>query len=361
MRAQHRHRRRQRAGAAQRENREANATETTRTDLPILFLYNLDPEWDPPFAQDVVDEIESLTADLRALGHRVTPVVVGDDDVDAALASHHPNDNIVFNWCEELPNVPRSDARVASVLERLGYAYTGATSPVLAMSWNKPRVKGMLERCGLPTPRGRVYTSAQVNDWSRFPAIVKPAWEHCSVGVSRESVVLTTEGLRQRVEQILEEHAQPALVEDFIDGREFRVCLWGNGSLEVLPVAEMGYAAFDDVRDRLCVYDAKFDPESRPFNEIELLLPAPLTEDERRRLCDIAIPAYRAMGCRDYGRLDLRLRGDTFYILDVNPNPDLASDGSLIVGAEEAGYSQAGVVSRLVNLAAARHPKFSSQ
>ena len=64
------------------------------------------------------------------------------------------------------------------------------------------------------------------------------------------------------------------------------------------------------------------------------------------------------MGCRDYGRLDLRLRGDTFYILDVNPNPDLASDGSLIVGAEEAGYSQAGVVSRLVNLAAARHPRF---
>src|SRR4030067_497859 len=128
MRAQHHHRRCESTGAARGENQEANATETTRTDLPILFLYNPDPEWDPPFAQEVVDEIESLTADLRALGHRVTPVVVGGDDVDAALASHHPNDNIVFNWCEQLPNVPRSDARVASVLERLGYTRHGATS-----------------------------------------------------------------------------------------------------------------------------------------------------------------------------------------------------------------------------------------
>lgn len=341
-------------------NAEANATDTLRRDLPILLLYNLDPEWDPPLAQQVVDEIEVLTADLQNLGHRVTPVVIGDDDVAAALAPYDPSDHVVFNWCEELPNTPRSDARVAGVLERLGYAYTGATSAVLAMSWNKPRVKRMLQGCRLPTPHGQVYTSSEIDDWNRFPAIVKPAWEHSSVGVSREAVVLTAEELRRRVARVLEEHAQPALVEDFIDGREFRACLWGNGSLEVLPVAEMGYAAFDDVRDRLCAYDAKFDPESRPFNEIELLLPAPLLQDELRRLTDVAVPAYRAIGCRDYGRIDLRLRGDTFYILDVNPNPDLASDGSLIVGAEEAGYTQAEVVSRLVNLAAARHPLFGT-
>ncbi len=337
---------------------EVRVTDPQRTDLPILFLYNLDPEWDPPFAQQFLDEIEELTARLRALGHRVTPVAVGDDDVAAALADHDPAEHIVFNWCEELPNLPRSDARVVRVLERLGYTYTGATAAVLAASWDKPRVKHLLESCGLPTPSGRVYTTSDVDGWKRFPAIVKPAWEHCSVGVDREAVVLTTDELRNRVGQLLEEYQQPALVEDFIDGREFRVCLWGNGTLEALPVAEMGFAAFDDVRDRLCVYDAKFDPESRHFNEIELLLPAPLPEDARRRMTDLAIPAYRAVGCRDYGRLDFRLRGDTFYILDVNPNPDLAYDGSLIVGAEELGYTQADVVSRLVNLAAARHPKF---
>jgi D-alanine-D-alanine ligase len=323
-------------------------------------LHNLDPEWDPPLAQVVIDEIESLTCELRSLGHPVTPVTVTDDNVAAALAPYDPGDHIVFNWCEELPQVPRSDARVARVLEALGYAYTGATAPVLAGAWNKPRIKRILEGCGLATPHGRVYTSPTVDDWTVFPAIVKPAWEHCSIGVDRQAVVLTPDELTQRVAQVLRDYAQPALVEDFIDGREFRVCLWGNGALEALPIAEMGFAAFDDVRDRLCVYDAKFEPESRPYRDIELLLPAPLSEDEQRRVADLAIPAYRAVGCRDYGRLDLRLRGDTFYILDVNPNPDLANDGSLIVGAEEIGYTQADVVSRLVNLAAERHPRFSS-
>jgi D-alanine-D-alanine ligase len=331
----------------------------TRTDLPILFLYNLDPEWDPPFAQEVVDEAEALMANLGALGHGVTPAPVSTDDIGATLRPHDPHAHIVFNWCEELPHVPRSDARVAGMLEDLGFAYTGATAAVLAASWNKPRVKRTLEVCGLPTPRGRVYTSPEIDDWESFPAIVKPAWEHCSVGLSREAVVRDAEELRAQVAQVLQDHAQPVLVEDFIDGREFRVCLFGNGSLEVLPMAEMGFAAFEDVRDRLCVYDSKFDPDSRHYHEIRLFLPAMIDEDDRRCMAEAAVTAYRAVGCRDYGRLDFRLRQGVFYILDVNPNPDLTSTGSFVCGAEEVGYTQAQLVSHLVNLAAERHPHFA--
>jgi D-alanine-D-alanine ligase len=307
----------------------------------------------------VVDEVEALMAGLRRLGHAVTPAVVTSGDVAASLQPHDPGEYIVFNWCEELPRMPRSDARVARELEAQGYAYTGATAAVLAASWNKPRVKQQLERCGLPTPAGRVYTTPQTEDWERFPAIVKPAWEHCSVGLSREAVVRDGAEMRAQVAQALQEYAQPVLVEEFIDGREFRVCLFGNGTLDVLPVAEMGFDAFDDVRDRLCVYDAKFDSESRHFREIELTVPAVLTEDQRRPMTESALTAYRAVGCRDYGRLDFRLRDGVFYLLDVNPNPDLTSNGSFICGAEEVGLTQAQMVSRLVNLAAERHPSFA--
>src|SRR4030067_853718 len=173
---------------------------------------------------------------LRSLGHQVTPAPVSPDGVAASLRPHDPLEHIVFNWCEELPRLPRGDAHAVDVLESMGYAYTGATSAVLAASWNKPRVKQTLERCGLSTPQGRVYTTGEVDDWDRFPAIVKPAWEHCSVGLSREAVVMSRKELRSRVGRVLEEHAQPALVEDFIDGRGFRGCLCGNGTLEMFPV-----------------------------------------------------------------------------------------------------------------------------
>jgi D-alanine-D-alanine ligase len=95
-----------------------------------------------------------------------------------------------------------------------------------------------------------------VKDWERFPAIVKPAFEHCSLGIDTNAVVLDAKELGDRVAYIRETYAQPALVEEFIDGREFHVTLWGNGHIHMLPPAEMDFSAFTDVRDRLCTFDS---------------------------------------------------------------------------------------------------------
>jgi D-alanine-D-alanine ligase len=120
--------------------------------------------------------------------------------------------------------------------------------------------------------------------------------------------------------------------------------------------AEMDFSAFDDVRDRLCTYDAKFDATSRHYKDIQLHLPAPLTDAEYQLLETTAIATYRRLGCRDYARLDLRLRDGEFYVLDVNPNADLSSEASLAMAAEVAGYSFGAMRSHIVNLAALRHP-----
>ena len=151
---------------------------------------------------------------------------------------------------------------------------------------------------------------------------------------------------------------QSALVEDFIDGREFHVSLWGNGELQMLPVAEMDFSRFDDVRDRLCTYESKFHPGSRHYDGIQTLLPAPLAEAEQNLLYRTAQSAYRAYRCRDFARLDIRLRDGVFYILDINPNPDISSDASMACAAEAAGYSFGAMGSHLIRLAAARHPVF---
>ena len=172
---------------------------------------------------------------------------------------------------------------------------------------------------------------------------------------------MTPGELRRRIAYVLDEFHQPALVEDFIDGREFHVSLWGNGAIQMLPPAEMDFAAFADVHERLCTYAAKFDAGSRHYTEIQTRLPAPLKETEYQQLKETAIATYRATGCRDYARLDIRLRDGCFYVLDVNPNADLSSEASLALAAEAAGYSFGALGSRLVNLAAARHPVFGAE
>jgi D-alanine-D-alanine ligase len=294
------------------------------------------------------------------MGHPATLLLVTDANLDAKLKAFHPEDYIVLNWCEELPGVPHGEALVAEILESHGFAFTGSDSRALTLSYDKRRVKTLLADNSIPTPRWQVYESPEVDGWDCFPAIVKPVHEHCSIGISQDSVVLTLDELHQRVRFVLDTFRQPALVEDFIDGREFRVALWGSDPPDPLPVVEMAYPAFHDIRERLCTYDSKFVPGSRPYQFIETLLPAPLTEDACQRLCDTAAAGYSVVGCRDYGRIDLRLRDGVFYVLDVNPNPDITIDASMACAAELAGFSYGALGSCLVALASLRHPRLRS-
>ncbi len=332
-----------------------------RTDLPVLLLHNLDLTWPPAEVDRAVREVDELTKALRQVGHPVVVVPVSHVDLAACLRGYCPDDYIVFNWCEGLPGVPRSEALVAQMLSEMGYTYTGSTPATLALSWDKGAVKRLLDWHGLPTPRWRFYTSPLVHDWGCFPAIVKPAYEHCSLGVTPEAVVLTLGELERRVAYVLNTFQQPAMVEDFVDGREFHVTVWGNGAVQVLPPAEMDFSAFEDVRDRLCTYDSKFTSGSRHYENIEVHIPASLEQAEYVRLEHAALVAYDLLGCRDYARLDLRLWEETFYLLDVNPNPDMSAETSMAEAAAAAGYSYGDMGSYLVNLAAMRHPACSQR
>ena len=110
----------------------------------------------------------------------------------------------------------------------------------------------------------------------------------------------------------------------------------------------------------MCTYDSKFTPGSAHYEKITLQLPAALSTSQYNRLEQTAIKAYRIIGCRDYARVDIRLRNDRFYVLDINPNADISSDTSLVSAAETAGYCYGALSSLLVNFAAERHPRFAS-
>ena len=325
-------------------------------DLPVTLLSNLDPAWTPSERDEARSVCQQLRDALAAMGHPTSIAYVEDHRLEELLKTHDPSSGIIFNWCESIPGVRHSEGRVARMLENLGFVFTGADSSALELAQDKARVKEILMQQGIPTPPWRIYRRPEYGRWNTFPAIVKLENEHASEGITRDSVVNNPGELYERVRYMIDTFDQPALVEEFIDGREFHVSLWGNGTIEALPAAEMDFSAFDDVHDRLCTYDAKFTAGSVPYEGIKTLLPAPLTPDELYVVEKMSRAAYRAAGCRDYGRVDLRLRNGTPYVLDVNPNADVAADTSFACAAEVSGFSYSRLCSRIVRLAARRHP-----
>jgi D-alanine-D-alanine ligase len=332
----------------------------SRTDIPIVLLYNLNPAWSRQDIQECHAAASKLTDSLVEIGHRVQKVSVQSAELETFLEGYSADEHIIFNWCEELPGIPRSEYQVSQTLERMGFTFTGARSQTLALGQDKPRVKRLLHKKQIPIPRWQIYSSTDRISWTRFPAIVKLAFEHCSFGITRESVVQSTSELVKRVRFVVDEMHQPALVEEFIDGREFHVGVFGNDNLRVLPPAEIDYSAFEDIHDRLCTYESNYDPSSLAYQLTLPKLPAVLTKDQVSKLDEIVIAAYRAIGCRDYARMDVRLRDGIFYLLDVNPNPDISADTSFVLGAEFDGLPYGKLGSLLINLAAQRHPRFSS-
>jgi D-alanine-D-alanine ligase len=331
-----------------------------KPDYTVLLLHNVDPSWDKADKASAFDAAATMKDALKEEEHCVVELAVSGADLAGTLKPFDPMAHVVFNWCEELPGIPRSDAMVAQILEDLNFSYTGSPSEVISLSWDKAAVKTILQQNGIPTPQWRLFLGPECGEWACFPAIVKPAFEHCSCGISTEAVVLDEKELADRIAFVLDTLGQPALVEDFIDGREFHVTLWGNGRVEMLPAAEMDFSALENLRDRLCTYESKFTPGSLHYEKIELKVPAVLAPMEILQLERTATLAYHALGCRDYARIDLRLRDGTFFVLDINPNADISPDTSLAYAAEAAGVSYGGFGSTLVQFAAGRHPIFGS-
>jgi D-alanine-D-alanine ligase len=326
------------------------------SNLPVLLLFNLDPDWLAHEQEQVLLVTSQLERAIALFGYQTILVPVTHSDLDRALSQYDPVEHVVFNWCESLPGIAHSEWLVAEYLEQRGFTFTGAGSAAIALAQDKIRTKRLLDEAGIPTPGWQTFSRVQDVSWTRFPAIVKPSREHCSEGIDRNAIVLTDAELKNRVGYILKKYRQPALVEDFIDGRELHVSLWENGSIDMLPPAEMEFSSFKDEHDRICSYEAKFVPESEQYQKIKTVLPAPLTGEEYRGVEQVCKASYLATGCRDYARIDMRVKDGVRYVIDVNPNADISPDTSTISAAELAGYSYGEFVGRIIGMAARRHP-----
>ena len=274
------------------------------------------------------------------------------------LSEFDPRQWLVWNWGEELAGKPWSDAEVAEEIERHGFAYTGSSPETLRQTQSRASIKERLRAAGLPTLPWRVLAEpVEAANWHIYPAIVKGANQHASVGIDRESVVTTEAELAARVAHLRRTVDDEALVEPFLDTREFQVAVWGNGRPEALPPSEILYSSFEDPRDRLHTQQWKIERESRGYREIQMPCPAPLDRPGwRSRVEEVGVAAFQACGLRDYARFDMRMLGDEPQVLDVNANPELDPLSVMVTGARVKGLSYGQMAGRIIELAATRMP-----
>lgn len=328
---------------------------TSNDHLRVMVLHNHDNSWTPVDIQEAVDELRGMTTALEARGCEVRTAQVHQSVGEVLRVTDcDPREWLVFNWCEGYADRPWDYAGVTDELDQLNYVYTGASSWTLRATEDKALTRSILTAAGVPLPSGVVVDTPHDLTWATYPAIVKPANQHGSYGIAREAVVHNEVELRRRIEYVAETFAAPALIEEFIEGREFHVTVWGNTLIVALPAVEIVYNSIAEPRDQVLTYELKFNMQEVEAQRLRFICPTMLTLTARERLKTACVRAYRALRNRDYARLDVRMRGEQPYIIDVNPNPDINSESMVTMAAQAEGLSHADLIMQIVDFAAER-------
>jgi D-alanine-D-alanine ligase len=304
----------------------------------------LEAEWKMEY-----DVIETL----RETGHGVTVQGVEDDLGAIRRAVEAVNPDIVLNLMESFASVTTFDQNVVSYLELLGLPYTGCNPRGQILARDKALSKKLLAYHRIPVPAFtvvRVGRQPRLPKRMRYPVIVKSQFFEASAGISQASVVESQEQLARRVKFIHDSLGTAAIVEQFIDGRELYVGIIGNERLEVLPVWEMSFAQMPDNRWRIATERVKWSTQYQKRHGI-MTSAAALEPDMAHRIQRIARRAYTALDLNGYARIDIRLdEGGRPYVLEANPNPNLAYGEDFAESAETHGISYEKLLDRILTL-----------
>lgn len=300
---------------------------------------------------------EEIFDALTRLGHE--PFYQLLDGTDASLASlARCKADLFFNLAESYGGDDTKDMNVAAYLDLLGKRYTGSDPRGLILAQDKGVAKKIFQFHDLHVPffailwRGRVDSAQDI----RFPLIVKPANEDGSIGIDSGSVVNSVKELMERIHWIDEEFESPALIEEYIDGREIYASILGNDRAEALPLIELDLSKLPEGTPRVAGYDVKFDRDSEGYKKTRSAPAEDLDEETEERLKETALTAFQVLRLRDYARVDMRLTPEgKIYVLEANPNPWLSSAAEFSMAARKSGRTYAETIGEIVTLARARY------
>jgi D-alanine-D-alanine ligase len=314
-------------------------------------------EGERPKKKSPDEDIQEVYEALKKVGHN--PVYVRLDGTRESLIElARSQTDLLFNLVESFGGDDSQDTNIAGYLELLGRRFTGAGSSGLYLAQDKTLAKKIFTFHGIHTPyfttvyRGRLEHSHDIS----FPVIVKPAREDGSIGIQFGAVCSSIKELMERIDYIHAEFDSPALIEEYIEGRELYVGVLGNEKPEALPVVELDLSKLPAGTPRIAGSEVKWEEDTQAYKATKPFFPDDLPEETVTKLQETAVQAFNALQLRDYGRIDFRLASDgTIHVLEVNPNPYLLSSAELSMAAKKSGRSYDALVNGIVDSALGRY------
>src|SRR3989454_68209 len=303
------------------------------------------------------EDVQEVYEALKKAGHN--PVFLRLDGTRRSLHELAESEtDLVFNLVESFAGDDRFDTNVAAFLELLGRRFTGAGAHGLYLAQDKALAKKIFAFHGIHTPyfatvyRGRTEHAHDI----QFPVIVKPAREDGSIGIHFGAVCGSIKELMERLDYIHAQFDSPALIEEYIEGRELYVGVLGNDKPEPLPVVELDLSKLPEGTPKIAGSEVKWEEETEAYQKTWPFFPKDLDEELVTKIREKAVQAFQSLQLRDYGRIDFRLASDgTLHVLEVNPNPYLLPSAELALAAKQSGRSFSDLIAQLVELALARY------
>lgn len=290
---------------------------------------------------------------LLKLGHEVEVLGIYDDINPLLEKLKNDPPKVVFNMLEEFDGRPQMDYLIVSILELMGIPYTGCSSKGLLLARDKALTKKILTHHKIGTPAFFVLpkNKKSIPKKLKFPLIVKCLYEEASYGIAKASVVHSEDKLRERIEYIHKKLEQDAIIEEFIAGREFFVGITGNKNLKAYPVWELVYDNVDSPEHEIYTQRAKWNEKYRNRKGIDTRA-AEISDNIKNKIHTTCKKVFKLLNLNGCARIDLRLTPDNkIYILEANPNPNLAIDDELAKSAAYEKVSYKDLIQSLISLA----------
>src|SRR5881394_3653041 len=291
---------------------------------------------------------------LRGLVHEVQPLAVHDDlgEIRRLVTEWKPH--IAFNLLEGFDDITIFDQNVVSHLELLKLSYTGCNPRGLLLARDKSLSKKLLAYHRIPVPEFEVFRIGRpirLTKRLRFPLMVKSLTQEASIGISQASVVDSEEKLKERVHFIHQSIGTAAIVEQYVEGRELYVGIVGNQTLQSLPVWELYFNDMPEGARRIATDRVKWSVKYQKKYGIDSGPAIDLPEAQAVEVQHLCKRAYRALELSGYARIDLRLdEAGRMWVLEANPNPQIARGEDFAASAEKAGLSYEALMQRIINL-----------